>query len=115
MPSLLIHEIADGDWVAAPANSGVQFTFQTIEGSQDLAIQQLAAAMQQGEEALVQGISEIFVMPPGVGEEELVQMLFNTTDTLTYIDAIIWGTVGDDMLLDDIVEAGLAGVLLVIT
>jgi hypothetical protein len=105
MPTLLIH-IADDNWVAEPANSGIQYTFSTIEGDQEVAVQQLAAAMQQGEEALVNGVSEIFEIPQGVDAEQVVQTLFNTTDTLTYIDRIIYGVVGEEMLLDDIVQAG---------
>lgn len=106
MPTLLIHRTAGGDWVAAPANSGIQYSFQTIEGTQEVAVQQLAAAMQEGQQALIAGANEIFVLPPGVGEEQAVQILFNTTDTLTYVDAIIYGTVGEEMLLDDIEAAG---------
>lgn len=106
MPTLLIYRNAAGSWEAAPANSGVEYTFQAIDGSQEVAVQQLAAAMQEGEEAVVAGAREIFDIPAGVSEEGVVQTLFGTTDTMTYIDRIIWGTVGDDMLIDDLEAAG---------
>ncbi len=53
MPTLLIHRLPEGTWVAAPANSGVQYTFQTYEGSQEPAVQYLAANMKQGERAVI--------------------------------------------------------------
>lgn len=107
MPTLLIHRTA-GDWVAAPANSGVQYSFQMVEGSQETAVQQLAAAMQGGEGAVVAGAEEIFVIPDGVPAAQVVQTLFGTTDTLTYVSDIIWGTVGEDMLIEDLEAAGRA-------
>jgi hypothetical protein len=105
VPNLLIARVG-GIWKAAPANSGVEYVFQTIEGSQEPAVQQLAAAMKEGAEAVINGADEIFVVPPGTTSETVVETLFSTTDTLTYEARIIWGTVGEDFLIDDLAEAG---------
>lgn len=105
MPTLLIHKVA-GSWVAAPTGHG-QYTFETIDGSQEPAIQQLAAAMEHGQDAVIDGIDEIFNLPTNSNKNQIVQNIFNTTDTLTYIDKIVYGTV-NEMLLDDIQQAGKA-------
>jgi hypothetical protein len=107
MPVLLISRV-DGVWQASPANSGVSYAFVQADGTQDIAVQQLAVAMQQGTGALVNGVPEIFVLPDGVQAEQVVQTLFGTTDVLTYVSRIIYGVVGEDMLLDEIAQAGLA-------
>lgn len=104
MPTLLIHKVT-GSWVAAPTGH-TQYTFKTIDGSQEPAIQQLAAAMQQGQAAVKNGIDEIFNLPTNSNKDQIVQNIFNTTDTLTYVNKIIYGTVAPDMLLDDIELAG---------
>src|SRR5688500_6131497 len=61
MGALLIH-IAGNNWVADVANTNVQYAFVGADAQAQVgAVQQLAAAMQQGEAALVNGIDEIFV------------------------------------------------------
>lgn len=107
MPNLLIARV-DGIWKAAPANSGVEFVFKTELGTQETAIQQLAAAMQEGGEAVINGAEEIFVIPEGFEPADVVATLFNTTDTLTYVSRIIYGTVGEEFLIDDLEMAGQA-------
>ena len=105
MPSLLISRI-NGIWQASPANSGVSFVFQTVEGSQETAVQQLAAAMQEGPGATVAGTPEIFEIPEGYTPDEVVSTLFDATDILTFGERIIYGTVGEEFLIDDLEAAG---------
>ena len=107
MPTLLIARL-NGTWSASPANSGVSYTFQAVGGDQSVAVQQLAVAMQDGTGAVIAGANEIFVIPNGVTSQQVVESLFRTTDVLTYIERIIYGTIGDEMLIDDMSQAGIA-------
>lgn len=105
MPSLLIARV-NGIWQASPANSGVSFVFQAIDGSQETAVQQLAAAMQDGAGATIEGAPEIFEIPEGYTPDEVVSALFDSTDILTFGERIIYGTVGEEFLIDDLEMAG---------
>jgi hypothetical protein len=114
MPVLQIARV-NNVWRAAPANSGVSYTFQYEAGGQEVAVQQLAAAMREGPEALTNGVPEIFQVPEGVEAGTVVQTLFGTTDQLMWgAQTIIYGTVGDEMLIDDLEAAGEALALAIV-
>lgn len=100
MPALLIH-IVDNSWVAAVANTNVQYTFVgTSQSFQETAVQQLAAAMQEGQEALVNGLPEIFQLPEGAQSEAVVNTVFGTTDQIVLGERVVYAAVGDDVLVD---------------
>lgn len=108
MAALLIHFDQESGWISTVANVGVTYRFvgETLE-EQQIAVQQLAAAMQQGEAALLNGAEEIFEFDSTqIGAQEVIGDLFVTTDQMMFEDAIIYGTVGEEMLIDDLEMAG---------
>lgn len=102
MLTLLIY-MNDGRWVAAPANSGVEYAFVD---DQVEAVQELAEAMQAGRAAVVAEVGDIFVLQPGTDLEGVVDTLFNTTDSLTFAETVVFETEGEDMLVNELVECG---------
>jgi hypothetical protein len=115
MPALQIH-IVDGSWIATVANTNIKYTFVGDNlGDQETSVQQLSAGMQEGQGAATEAISETLE----IGETpaaEVAEQVFNTTDVLMYGDEIIYGTVGEEMLWDDLEAAGeaLAAMLVVV-
>jgi len=112
MPALIINIIQhDGQraWMASPANSEIFYFFRgAYIGDQAESIQLLSVCMQQGMEALLNGIPDVFDFPEGLRAADAVQQLFQTTDQILYINRVIYGAVGEDMLIDDLELVGRA-------
>ena len=114
MPSLIIGLAADAAgstwWQASPANSGISYVFTgaTLD-EQATAVQQLAAAMQQGNQALANGIPEIFNVPNNAGAvQQTIDSLFGATDGIVYNGVPAYTAVGDEVLTECLDEAGIA-------
>lgn len=107
MAALQIHYDEESGWIASVANSGVAYRFVADEvGEQAVAVQQLAVAMQEGNAALLEGIPEIFDIPPEVEIQEVVGDLFCMTDEMMFAEEMIYAAVGEEMLIDDLELAG---------
>jgi hypothetical protein len=112
MPGLLIH-IANGQWVASVANTNIRYNFvgANLDAQAD-SVQQLALSMEASAEGgaveLAQNIGNAIVLPNGVEGMQVVTDLFGSTDTVILGEQVIYGTVGEEVLIDALDEAGTA-------
>jgi hypothetical protein len=110
MPWLLIH-IANNRWVASVANTNVQYNFAgaTLVQQQN-SMEALAVSMNNaGPQVLTQNIRNIFTMPEGVDEVQVVNQLFSTTDVLMFGENMIWGDLnGGAVLINSLADAAQA-------
>ncbi|MDC0719039.1 hypothetical protein [Nannocystis bainbridge] len=108
MPALLI-QIIDNQWVAEVANTNIRYNFLGANlGSQTQHVQYLAGNMAYNGEDM----AEFNRLLPnaldldGVAADVVTQQLYAGTDMINYAGRIVYSAVGDEMLIDDLVEAG---------
>lgn len=94
MNSLLIVLRTDGRWVARVSNVEIEYFFRYLPEEPDfgtLCVQSLAMAMKGGREQVVESIANngIFELGAGMEPQEMVGVLFDTTNTLFFNDAIL--------------------------
>ncbi len=101
MPGLLIN-IVNNRWVVEVANTPIAYNF---EGA-TLADQ--ATNVQGFAETMAGGDADVgfFLDAWGVDEAVLAQQLFGTTDTIVYVGSIVYGAVGEEVIIDDLELAG---------
>lgn len=101
MPTLLIN-VVNGSWTVQVANTGVSYTFSgaTLD-AQAVSVQGFAETMAEGNADV-----GFFLEAWDVPEEQLAQQLFGTTDMITYVGDIIYGSVGEEFIIDDLEVAG---------
>lgn len=114
METLLINFV-NGRWIAEVSNTNFLYTFAGADpAAQQLNVQALANAMQQGEDQVIASVRQIFGDIPATEPDFMVvENLFSTTSELDYMATERYiVAVGED-LLDEIVSAGawLLGVL----
>lgn len=104
MPGLLINIVND-NWVAEVANTDISYTFAGGNlAMQSQNVQNLSLAMEMSEENGITVTS--FFEDMGVENDVMVEQLFGDTDMILYVGRVIYGTVGDESLIDVLVEAG---------
>lgn len=103
MPALTIHFV-DNHWVADIANTNIRYQFygQTLQ-EEVISVRSVADDMARN---YTGNMNTFFEGGDEIPNGELVQQLYGDTDILIYETNIIYGTVGDEMLIDDLEAAG---------
>jgi|GEM_PF-2525589 len=102
MPALLLR-IANGDWGAAVANTGIVYPF---EGA---TLAEQAGNVQSFAEAMVSGdLNSIvyYINAEGFTPEVVAQQLFGECDILFLSGESIWGADGGIYIIDQLAEVG---------
>lgn len=101
MPSLLV-SIVNDRWAVQVANTDISYNFigATLDAQEPYII--------GFAESMAQGVGDVADCLEGVEitGAELAQQLYGTTDILMYSAKIIYGTVGEEFLIDDLEAAG---------
>lgn len=108
MPALIV-QMTNNQWFVAVANTNIRYNFlgNTL-AVQTQNVQRFAANMEYNGADLGEFNAAIgqAIDLNGVNADIVTQQLYATTDQILYTDRIIYGTVGEEMLIDDLVEAG---------
>jgi hypothetical protein len=106
MPSLMLH-YEGGGWEIRVANTeeviGLVLGEQGVDEA--MAVRNLAAAMQEGAEAVVENAEFIFQNAAQI-DIEFVNTLFGAADELLMEEAIVFGATEGATLLQEIIDAG---------
>jgi hypothetical protein len=100
MPALIIN-IVNGTWCVRVANTQISYNFDGADLAQQARnVREFASIMSENNPDVG------FFLQEDVPEEQLAQQLFGTTDQILYVDRLIYATVGEDMLIEDLELAG---------
>jgi hypothetical protein len=110
MPSLLI-QLINNQWVAEVANTNIRYQFigNTVD-VQTQAVQFLAGDMMENGGNLAEFNRYVgrALDIGNVDADVVTQQLYAATDTLVYEGRPIYASLGDEMLIDELAEAGQA-------
>ena len=105
MSNLLLN-LAAGQWVAKIANTDITYPFAGGRDS-EVAVRQFCAAMDEGAEAVLAGICEVFVVPQNISEAKVFEQTLGATDGVVLNGRPIYTAV-DSVLADDLEAVGRA-------
>ena len=112
MPAFIMNSNVDG-FYAEVANTDPAVIYQFLGDTPEATVQSIVGFTNElvangaNQQAIADAIGNYLDIGEETGEEVL-QALFSTTDMVLLVDQVIYGTVGEDMLIDELAEVGQA-------